>query len=124
LILIILLGVGYWQGWFEFGRNPETSKVQAKINKDAINKSLDSTKTWFKDVYAKTKEKFATAKTKAAASKSPDDEKLSKEIDDLTKEVDAAEAGGKEVSQEMKDKLKALEEKVNKLLEAKPPEKK
>jgi hypothetical protein len=123
LLLIVAVGVAYWRGWFDFNKNPDTNKRELTTNADKMKGDLAATKKWFGETWTKTKDKLASAKNKLTTTKTPDNDKLSKEIDDVTREIDEAEKNNKPVDDALKEKLKNLEDRVNKMMAEKAPEK-
>jgi flagellar motility protein MotE (MotC chaperone) len=109
-VCVVVLALGYTFNWFEFG------KGGVKGHPENVQKSMEATKNWFKDVYAKSKEKFTSAKDKLSATKNADAEKLQKDIDEVHKEISALEAAGKDVDDATKAKLKAVEDRLDKFL--------
>jgi hypothetical protein len=126
-VCVVVLALGYTFNWFGWEKNPNTGKSELKMHPENVTKSMEATKTWFKDVYAKSKEKFTAAKDKLTSTKTADSEKLQKDIEEVHNEISKFEAEGKEVDQATKDKLKAVEERLDKFLKeheaTKAPEK-
>jgi hypothetical protein len=126
-LLVIVVALGFQFKWFEFGKNPETNKTEFKTHPENVTKSMEATKVWFKDVYAKSKDKFTSAKDKLTSSKDADAAKLHKDLDEVTKKIDELEKAGKEVDDDTKKKLKDAEDRLDKFLKehegSKAPEK-
>ncbi|MFO0812691.1 MAG: hypothetical protein U0796_05705 [Gemmatales bacterium] len=117
MLAFVVLVVGYFQGWFDFNKNPETGKRELNIHTDKFKKDKDAMVKATSETYASIKEKFTKKEADSKTAKPEEKANLDKEIADLKAKLEKAEALKKKAEESTNDEgLKGLEEQVKKLL--------
>jgi uncharacterized protein YhaN len=114
-LVVAIVALGFWRGWFEFGSQKADGKVHTTldINVDKLKAEKDHFKKLLGDKSKSLKAELAQLKNKAKDLTGEAKAKLEKEIDALTKrhehiekKMNEVEGSSEEKFQELKNSLK------------------
>jgi hypothetical protein len=110
LLVVALVGLGFWRGWFDVGSKKEDGKVHADLNLN-VNK-LKADKDAFKKLLGEKskalKDKLASLKSKSRELVGEAKAKAEKEIEALTQKHESMEKKMTEVEESTEEKFTAL----------------
>jgi hypothetical protein len=101
VLVIAVVGLGFWLGWFDVKTTKEGEKVHVdlNINKEKFQKDREKFQAEAAEKYKAMTDKLAGLREKSKGLSGDEKAKADKEIDDLTKKRES-----------LGDKIKALEE--------------
>jgi hypothetical protein len=118
MLALVVLVIGYFQGWFDFNKDPETGKRGLNIHSDKFKQDKDALVKATTDTYNSIKEKFTKTEAASKTAKPEDKAKIDKEIADLKAQLEKLEAAKKKAEAATNaDGLKGLDDEVKKLLD-------
>jgi hypothetical protein len=127
LILVVVAGVAYWQGWFKFEKTIDTAgktHIGVTVDKEKFKKSKDSfvksSGEKFKNLKTKLEDKIASLRSKSKDLKGDAKAKAEKEIQDaeaLAKKHKDAEAKLKAAEEAGEDKFEDVKKDLEKTLD-------
>jgi hypothetical protein len=115
VLVLLIAGLGFYQGWFEAGGKKEADKVQANlnINVDKFKHDKETFKKYLGEKSKALKDKLASLKDKSKSLTGDAKAKAEKEIESLDKKHEGLMARMKEVDESTEDKLEALKKTVS-----------
>lgn len=111
VLAVAVLGLGYYQGWFE------DKKGDVTINKEKFTRDREDFKKWAGTVFQTGKQKLSKLAEKAKSHTGEDKEKLTKEVEDLQKKHDELEKQIKAIEGAGEEKFGDLKGELTKKLE-------
>jgi hypothetical protein len=126
LFAIVVVAVGYFQGWWNFTKDPETGKSGVTFNPDKFKQDKDAVVKKTGEYLQKGKDKIASMmnKSKDAATKPDEKAAIEKQIADMKKELEKLETSLKNAEAAsddagLKKAGEGLDDTVKKLLDPK-----
>ncbi|HLN26928.1 MAG TPA: hypothetical protein VK395_04245 [Gemmataceae bacterium] len=122
LVAIVVLGVGLWRGWFDFGGKKEGDQVKANLNVN-LTKFKQDKEEFQKILNEKSggmKKKLAKLKDKAKDLTGDAKVKTEKEIEGLSKKHLDLQSKMKDLEEATEEKLQGLKSSIMKEFEDEP----
>jgi hypothetical protein len=114
VLVVALVGVAWWQGWFKFEKKTEDgqSHVGIAINKEKFQQDRDKLKKATADQTKGLKEQIAHWRDKAKGLTGTAKEKAEKKAEALSKKHDALESKLKDLEGVTEDKFEAVKKEI------------
>lgn len=112
LLVVAVVGVGFWQGWFSIQTTKEDGKAHANltVDKEKFKQDKDKLKAKAAEKYKALKDKVASLREKSKGLSGEEKAKADKEIEDLSKRHDALEAKMKELDEAGEEKFEGVKQ--------------
>ncbi len=110
LLILAVVAVGFWRGWFDFDSKKEDGKLHAdfSLNKEKFKQDKENLKMKVAEKSKALKDKLASLRDKTKALSGDAKVKADKEIADLTKKHEALDAKLKDIEDSSEEKFESL----------------